>query len=167
MNSSILETNPTETSRDITVVQPGAGEAWWIVTDHQVMKLSAAQTGGALSLWFETVPPGGGPPPHVHRAEDEVFIVTEGEITFLSGDRSWVAAAGAVVFAPRGIPHTFRNETERQARFIGLVTPGGFDNYFRETACRCGDSEKRPAVGQEEIDRLLRAGSRYELEFKL
>lgn len=167
MNSSLLESNPVKTRCDVTVVPPGVGEAWWIVTDRQVMKLSSTQTGGAVSLWFETVPPGGGPPPHVHRREDEVFIITEGEITFLSEDRSWIAPAGAVVFAPRGIPHTFRNCGEKPARFIGLVTPGGFDEYFRETACRWSDSEERPAVQQEEIDRLLRAGPRYGLEFRM
>lgn len=162
-----MKSSSIESLLDVTVVAPGCGEAWWITTDHQVMKLGAAQTGGALSLWFETVPPGGGPPPHVHHAEDEVFIVTEGELTFSSGDRSWVARAGAVVFAPRGIPHTFLNTGASSARFIGVVTPGGFDNYFRETGRRWADAEQRPPIEPEEYDRLLQAAPRYDLEFHL
>jgi uncharacterized cupin superfamily protein len=29
------------------------------------------------------VPAGGGPPPHIHRNEDETFYVLEGEVEFL------------------------------------------------------------------------------------
>jgi uncharacterized cupin superfamily protein len=29
------------------------------------------------------VPPDGGPPPHIHRNEDETFYVLEGEVEFL------------------------------------------------------------------------------------
>lgn len=152
---------------DVTFIPPNVGESWWVITNHQVMKLTSAATGGALSLWFETVPPGGGPPPHVHHAEDEVFIVTEGEITFQSGDRSWVGHAGAVVFGPRGIPHAFKNTGASVARMIILVTPGGFDNYFRDVAFRSANSEIRPPIEKQEFDQLIDTAPRYELEFQL
>ncbi|MFT3782589.1 MAG: cupin domain-containing protein [Nibricoccus sp.] len=152
---------------DITVIAPEAGESWWVATSHQFMKLTAANTRGAVSLWFETVPPGGGPPPHVHFAEDEVFVVTEGEITFQSGDRSWLAQKSAVVFAPRGLPHTFRNSGKTPARMIVFVTPGGFDGFFRETAFRWSNPETRPPLEPVEIDRLFQAAPKYDLEFRI
>lgn len=151
----------------LTFVPADAGESWWMITNHQLMKLTADNTAGALSLWFETVPPGGGPPPHVHYGEDEVFIVTEGEITFHSGERHWVGGAGAVVFAPRGIPHHFENTGETVARMIIFVTPGGFDRFFRGVAHHSHDHEKRPPILQEEFNRVLAAAAQYDLEFRL
>lgn len=151
----------------VVMIPPHEGESWWVVTDHQLMKLTSDNTGGALSLWFETVPPGGGPPPHVHYAEDEVFVVTEGEITFQSGDQRWVALPGAVVFAPRGIPHSFQNTGHRVGRMIALTTPGGFDDYFRRTALRWEGRDMRPPIQQEEFDRLFQAAPDFDLEFRL
>lgn len=165
-NSPASETVPPS-AEGLTIIPPNGGESWWVITDHQLMKLTAANTGGALSLWYETVPPGGGPPPHVHYGEDEVFIVTEGEITFQSGEQRWVGAAGTVVFARRGVAHSFQNTLDGVARMIILVTPGGFDNYFREVAYRSDNHELRPPIQQEEFDRLLQAAPKYDLEFRL
>lgn len=168
INSSVMMPSQfNSSSAALTVIPPDAGEAWWVLTNHQLMKLTAANTGGALSLWFETVPPGGGPPPHVHFGEDEVFIVVEGEITFQSGERRWVAHAGTVVFAPRGVPHSFQNTGSAVSRLIAFVTPGGFEGYFRETAFRWDNREMRPPIEQVEFDRLLRAAPDYDLEFRL
>ncbi len=151
----------------LKVIPPGAGESWWVTTNHQVMKLTADDTRGALSLWMEMIPPGGGPPPHVHYGEDEIFIVTEGEITFESGEASCQGRAGTVVFAPRGIPHRFQNKSDTPARMIVLVTPGGFDRFFSEVAYKDGNAESRPAVGPEEYERVVTAAARYDLRFEV
>src|SRR5438128_12640181 len=45
-----------------------------------------SHTGHRLGLIEATIPPGpGGPPQHVHREHDEVFIVTQGKLRFTSG----------------------------------------------------------------------------------
>src|SRR5438128_1971472 len=48
--------------------------------------------------------------------EDEWFYVTEGELTFWVGGRTIRAPAGAFVYGPRDIPHTFLVSSP-QARF--------------------------------------------------
>jgi hypothetical protein len=55
----------------------------------------------------------------------------EGEMRFMVGDRILDAPAGSVVFAPRGVPHTFKIKSS-QARAITLCTPAGFEEWFRE-----------------------------------
>jgi len=35
--------------------------------------VTGEQTGGAYFVMEALVPPGGGPPPHIHRNEDETF----------------------------------------------------------------------------------------------
>src|SRR5687767_13948748 len=46
---------------------------------------TAAQTGGALGLIEEVLPPGFESPYHVRVVEDESFYVLEGEMTFVHG----------------------------------------------------------------------------------
>ena len=50
-----------------------------------------------------------GPPPHRHLAEDELFTITEGRITFTAGE-SRVGFRRRSVFVPRGTRHFYRNE---------------------------------------------------------
>jgi quercetin dioxygenase-like cupin family protein len=75
----------------------------------------------------------GGPPQHVHREHDETFFVISGDIRFTSGADSHVAAAGQLVTAPIGSPHTFANAaTDVPASMLCTVTPERYIGYFRE-----------------------------------
>jgi mannose-6-phosphate isomerase-like protein (cupin superfamily) len=75
-------------------------------------KVTAEQTGGAYSLFEGTVPPGGAAPPHIHHREDESFYVVEGEFEFTRDGESIRAAAGSLVYVPRGSLHAFENVGE-------------------------------------------------------
>ncbi|KAA3437745.1 cupin domain-containing protein [Rufibacter hautae] len=93
--------------------------------------LSPEQTGESMALVDMTLPRGAEPPVHVHSREDETFYLLSGEMTFKIGDQTIKAVAGDAVFAPRQIPHLFSIESE-SARFLSLITPGQFLNYFLE-----------------------------------
>lgn len=67
--------------------------------------LSARQTNGWLSAWFMLIPPDNGPPPHVHRREDEILMVMEGRFAFLTEGRWIEGGPGTTVFVPRDLPH--------------------------------------------------------------
>jgi quercetin dioxygenase-like cupin family protein len=83
---------------------------------------------------IETEPaPGVGPPLHCHDF-DEAFYVLEGELTFRLRDEYVRAGAGELVFAPRGVPHTFANPCGAPARQLILCTPAGFERYFARMA---------------------------------
>ena len=100
------------------------------VGDRYVVLASTEETGGAYALLRAIVPPGGGPPMHVHERESERFDVLRGEITiFREGGRT-VARPGDGVLAPRGVPHAFRNDTDEAAEMLIHVTPGGFDRFL-------------------------------------
>ena len=146
-------------------IAPEEGRSWWIMNNHQLHKLSGADTRGALSLWFETFGPGEGPPPHIHGREDEVFLVLEGEVTFHRPAGSCVAGPGSVVFAPRGEQHAFRNTGTTRARMAILVTPAGFEDFFAEAAYHGSGCESRPAPGEADAQRLLTAAPRFGLTF--
>lgn len=93
--------------------------------------ISPDQTGGSMALVDMTLPKGVEPPAHIHTREDETFYLLEGEMTFLIGDTVKKAAVGDAVFAPRQVAHHFTIESE-SVRFLTLITPGQFLDYFLE-----------------------------------
>jgi mannose-6-phosphate isomerase-like protein (cupin superfamily) len=87
------------------------------------------QTGGTFGVWRYTSQPGG-PPLHIHRAEDEFFYVLSGEFNFQLGDCITRAPAGSYVFIPRQTAHTFQNIGPDPGVLLGVVSPGGFEGFF-------------------------------------
>jgi len=74
--------------------------------------------------WLE--PNTKGPGSHSH-AEDDIFYVLEGTVSFLLGKR-WVdAPRGSFVLAPRGMKHDFENRTDQRAGALNFSVPGGFE----------------------------------------
>lgn len=93
--------------------------------------MSAKDSGGAMGIIDITLPKGVEPPLHVHKNEDEIFYLLEGNIKFQIGERVIEAKPGDAVFAPRMVPHHFVIE-DQQARFLNIMTPGNLLDYFTE-----------------------------------
>jgi hypothetical protein len=66
----------------------------------------------------------------VHHAEDETFVLLEGEIAMYIGDAVFSLSAGTTAFGPKGVPHTFRVESET-ARWLVATAPAGFERFLR------------------------------------
>ena len=67
------------------------------------------------------------PPLHVHRADDEAWVVLEGEVSFFAGSNEPIrVAAGGAAFGPKGVAHTYRVEGDGPARILAICTPGDF-----------------------------------------
>ena len=97
--------------------------------------LGANETGGAFGLVEHDLPPGQlGSPIHTHEREDEYSYVVSGRLTALVGDDVIETGPGELVAKPRGIPHAFWNAGSEPVRFLELITPGGFEDYFFEMA---------------------------------
>lgn len=142
------------------VLRPGEGETVSVLGDRYTYKATAEQTGGAYGLVETAVPAGSaGPPPHVHAGEEEAFYVLDGEVTVLLGDREITASAGSFALVPRGTVHTFANRTNREARFLVIISPAGFERAFAEMAEVAPSSEEPP-----DMDRLMEIARRYNLE---
>jgi len=96
------------------------------------VKIDSAQTEGRYAVIEEVSPVGGGPPLHVHRHEDELFYVLEGEVEFQLGDQRFRAKAGSTAFLPRDIPHTFRNAGRIPSKVLVVIIPARFVGFFDE-----------------------------------
>src|SRR5437660_3040492 len=113
-----------------TLRGPGQGRTVAVVGDVYRFLATGEDTDGRYALWEAIVPPGGGPPPHIHSREEEGFYVLDGEIALMVDGQRFVASAGTFANLPRGSLHAFRNETDRPARMLISVAPAGLEQMF-------------------------------------
>ncbi len=125
----------TSTTASTTTVPPialgpGEGEALWFLGILALVKSSTETTDGQVAVIEHHAPRGFSSPLHLHHREDEWFYVAEGALTFWVGGRTYDAPAGAFVYGPRGVPHTF-SVTSESARFLLVAQPAGFERFMR------------------------------------
>lgn len=91
------------------------------------------ESGGGFSLIEHPVPPRSlCAPLHRHIGVDEYSFVLEGRMGALLGDEVIYAEAGELAFKPRDQWHTFWNAGEEPCRILEVISPGGFEHFFRE-----------------------------------
>ena len=73
-------------------------------------------------------------PLHRHHREDEYSYVMTGTLGALLGEDVVTAGPGTWVFKPRGQWHTFWNPGDTPCEIIEVISPAGFEDYFRELA---------------------------------
>ena len=147
------------TGARLKVVQPGEGRAGGLAPGVGVVfKIDGEDTGGALSIVEHPFAVGALVPPHIHTLEDEYSIVLEGEIGFRSEDQEVVLGAGGYIIKPRGEVHAMWNAGSTPARMIEVISPPGFERFFREFV----EMNDAGAPSREEIGRLA---ERYQLPF--
>jgi mannose-6-phosphate isomerase-like protein (cupin superfamily) len=112
---------------------PDEGERLVLGEVTIVVRVPSEATGGAYAL-MEEVPPLVDTPAHVHDREDELFFVLEGEHVYRVGEEEVRLGPGGLVFAPRGVPHSQRRVVPGEGRQLVLVSPGGFEGFFRDLA---------------------------------
>jgi quercetin dioxygenase-like cupin family protein len=139
-----------------------------VVGDVYRFLATGEDTGGKYAMWEAIVPPGGGPPPHVHSREEEGFYILEGEVRFQIGDERLVAAPGTFANMPVGTPHSFKNESDRPARMLITVAPAGLEEMFFEFGLPLAEgATTAPPPSMEEIEKLLSIAHRYGIEIRL
>ena len=147
---------------------PGNGRTIAVVGDVYRFLATGDDTNGKYALWEAVVPPGGGPPPHVHSREEEGFYVLEGEITLTVDGERIVAKAGTFANMPVGTLHSFKNEGSLPARMLISVAPAGLEKMFFEFGVPLPEgSTTAPPPTKEEIEKLLAVAPRYGIEIRL
>ena len=140
------------------ILAPGAGRAYSIGPMRGVFKADGAETGDryCVSEW-SLEPEGAGPGAHSHENNVELFLVTEGTMTFLVGDEWIDAPAGTFLRVPAGMTHDFANHSGARATAFNVFIPGGFEAAFARvvgpglipSGRRCEHTFVRPVGGQE------------------
>jgi mannose-6-phosphate isomerase-like protein (cupin superfamily) len=129
---------------------PGVGVRFMIWTE---------ESGGGFSLVEHPIAPKTlCAPLHKHSREDEYSYVLEGRMGALLGDDVIYAEAGELAFKPRDQWHTFWNAGDEPCRLLEIISPGGFEHFFREMG------ELGEATPEQMAEVAGRAGLEVELE---
>jgi len=138
-----------------------------VVGDVYRFLATGEDTDGKYAMWEALVPPGGGPPAHVHSREEEGFYVLEGEVTLTVGEERRVVTAGMFANMPVGSPHSFKNESNKPARMLISVAPAGLERMFFEVGVPVpqGATTVLPPT-EAEIEKMLAVAPRYGIEIK-
>jgi quercetin dioxygenase-like cupin family protein len=97
-----------------------------------VFKVTGEDTGGALDYFIVDVAPKGGPPLHVHHAQEETIHVLRGSFKIQIGDEVFHCDEGGFAYLPSGVPHAFLNLTDESGEVIVVYTPGGGHKFYEE-----------------------------------
>ena len=117
-------------------------------------KLDSAASNGRFSIIHHPLAPRAlAAPLHFHHREDEYSYVLRGRLGALLGEDVVTAEVGTWVCKPRRQWHTFWNAGDVPCEIIEVISPGGFENYFREVAAAWGD-----------LPRFAEINAKYELE---
>lgn len=126
---------------------------------------TAEDTNGAYALWHATIPPGGGPPLHVHHNEDERFDILSGQLRFRVADQELDAVPGDSLLALRDVPHAFVNLANEPAQMLIHIAPGGMEMMFHEFGKVVHSMDEAPdPVTPEQVKRIIEVASKYGIE---
>ncbi|MFF6909220.1 cupin domain-containing protein [Streptomyces sp. NPDC012389] len=144
-------------------VPAGEGPSVWLSGDVYTVKLGHEESRGSLTLLEASVPPGGGPPLHIHADADEAFYLLSGELDITTRDTTYHVGPGDFVFVPKGTAHRFRNNGLHPARQLLLFTPSGVDRFFLEAGNKAEAGSPPPPPEEEDLDFVARVGERHHL----
>jgi quercetin dioxygenase-like cupin family protein len=131
----------------------GEGEALWFFGTLLLLKTTAEQTSGRFCLCEQRARRGMATPLHRQPADDETFVVLEGELQFFLGDGTPVTAEpGTTVHVPAGAPHAFAVSSEA-ARLLVLTTPN-HEAFFRAA----GEPAPEPVLPPEAPPDMAKVG---------
>jgi mannose-6-phosphate isomerase-like protein (cupin superfamily) len=107
---------------------------------HDRFLVPSTRSGGGFALVEHVLAPRRlAAPLHRHSVEDEYTFVLEGRVgAELAGEHATVDA-GFLLYKPRGQWHTFWNAGDSPCRMLEIISPGGFEECFRQLAALDGE----------------------------
>jgi quercetin dioxygenase-like cupin family protein len=134
----------TRQARALEVIPPGSGHHLHFLNHLATIKVSPGAAGALSVVEFEA-PRGFGPPLHRHLDEDELFVVLEGELAFVSGEDRITSREGGLAFLPHGAPHTFQ-VLSGTARFTCVTASRTAAPRFDRMVAALGETVDAPSL---------------------
>ena len=142
------------------IVRPGNGDEGFLGSIGVRFMIDGVDAGERFSLVEHPMSPRAlAAPLHRHTREDEYSFVLEGRMGALLGDDVVEAGPGDLVFKPRDQWHTFWNAGDEPCRILEIISPAGFERFFRELVDMGG-------VAQADEEAFAQLRERYGLEMR-
>ena len=144
------------------VLDPSQGEHLIHFRDRGniFIKASAATGSNNFAMGTQQVMTGTGIPVHRHPVMDEGFTILKGSGTVTLDDVARPFEPGTSIFIPRNTWHSFANP-DHELLVLWIVSPGGLENFFRETCSTPGAPPR-----QLTRDQIRQIALKYGTEFK-
>ncbi|GIH28650.1 cupin [Acrocarpospora phusangensis] len=147
------------------VVRSGGGESVAIGGFGAVFKLHSRDNDGRVAILEHPFAVGTITAPHLHTREDEHSVVLEGQIGFRSDNDEIVLGPGGYITKPRGRMHAMWNAGTTPGRIVEIITPGGFESYFRELSELFAAVEPPAGMSLHETAEFTELAERYGLTY--
>jgi quercetin dioxygenase-like cupin family protein len=134
---------------------------FWFQNSLVTVRVSVSEGQDGISILEHHIPYGFSPPLHLHRLEDEVLHVLEGEFRMKVRDKEHRLRAGDVLLTPKGVPHTYRIESPNGGRCLSITARGDFERFVREVSRPAERPELPPPAGSPsaEANQALKAAA--------
>ena len=140
------------------IVRADEGERHGVIGHTILFKALGKELGGAAFVWETQSPPGAMVPPHMHKVEDELIYVVEGQLEVTVGDETFTLRPGDLVKMPRGVPHAIRMAESGPAKTLWTVVPAGkMEGLFQALGAL-------PANEPPDLERIMRIFREHDLE---
>jgi quercetin dioxygenase-like cupin family protein len=93
------------------------------------IRVHGTQVNGRYAIMENIAAPGTATPMHFH-AEDEIFHILEGTVTFSIDGDVFNASVGSIVVIPAGAHHAWRNRSNAPIRMSTFFSPGGVEELY-------------------------------------
>src|SRR3954468_2613551 len=121
------------TASGVKIVGPQDAQEGFLGSISARFIIDGSEAGQRFSLVEHAMSPRAlAAPLHLHTREDEYSYVLEGRMGALLGDDVVEAGPGDLVFKPRNQWHTFWNAGDEPCRILEIISPAGFEQFFRE-----------------------------------
>jgi mannose-6-phosphate isomerase-like protein (cupin superfamily) len=142
------------------IVGPKDGKAGFLGSIGVRFMIDGVEAGDRFSLVEHPMGPRAlAAPLHRHTREDEYSYVVRGRMGALLGDDVVYAEPGDLVHKPRNQWHTFWNAGDEPCYILELISPAGFEDFFKELSDMGG-------VANVEPETLVELNERYGLEMQ-
>ncbi len=139
---------------------------WFLNT---LVKIRVPNTTGAdgITIMEHRAPQGDSPPLHVHRNQDEGFVVLDGEILVNLDGKEIIARRDSTLLVPKGVPHSYRVVSPDGARFLTITRGADFEGLVRFLG-RPAERDALPAPAgpptPEQAAKLAEASARFGID---
>jgi quercetin dioxygenase-like cupin family protein len=144
-----------------------AGRQFWFLDTRVIVRTSFEDGQDRISVLEQWLPHGDSPPLHVHRNEDEIFYLLEGEVALSLDGKQLHGKAGDTFLAPKGIPHTYRVLSAGGAHLLTITTGEDFERFVRalgRPAEREGLPDRSGPPTPEQVEALAAAAARHGID---
>jgi mannose-6-phosphate isomerase-like protein (cupin superfamily) len=145
------------TAPTLKLVGPDDGREGFLGSIGVRFMIDGSEAGERFSLVEHPMSPRAlAAPLHLHTREDEYSYVLEGRMGALLGDDVVEAGPGDLVHKPRNQWHTFWNAGDEPCRILEIISPAGFEEFFKQLSDLGGALNADP-------EELARLNERYGL----